>query len=189
MISVPRPRTALNMNTLEERLKEQKRLREQAAKASHRPHQYTPVDIGDSSSGSSSREDSGSGSSRTKSQTPRILLEEPVTKKKPLPPVPVTKKGKTKPAPLTKPKPGKPTQELPPQEPPQYANCNFGSPTTTQAPPPPPPEDECLYMNVHATPTPPTRRPRPTAAAPVESTQTEYQNIGHKVKSNKRRMK
>ena len=109
-ISLPHPPAAFDMNLLEERLKEQKRLRVEA-KASHRPGQYTPVDI-HSSSDSSSREDSGSATfsnspQPTKAARGKTLppakkpgnkdrltssVEEPVkTKTKPLPPTPSKK--------------------------------------------------------------------------------------------------
>lgn len=110
--SLLRPPTAFDMNLLEERLKEQKRLREEA-KASHRPGQYTPVDL-HSSSDSSSREDSGSATFSNSPQPSKaargktlptppakkqgnkdkltLSAEEPVkTKAKPLPPTPAKK--------------------------------------------------------------------------------------------------
>ncbi len=91
---------AFDMNLLEERLKEQKRLREEAAKASRRPHQYTPVDIGESSS-SSSREDSGSGSFTELSTKTRTKTLPPTPKRKSEAKSTVSMAPKTKPLPLT----------------------------------------------------------------------------------------
>ena len=79
------------MNLLEERLKEQKRLRQEATKASGRPGQYTPVDL---IPDPMSKEDSGSGSYDSEGS----IKESParVRKVKPLPAPPPKKRTSEK---------------------------------------------------------------------------------------------
>ena len=76
-----------DMNLLEERLKEQKRLRQEATKVSGRPGQYTPVDL---KPDPTSKEDSGSGTYDSEGS----VKESParVRKSKPLPDPPAKKR-------------------------------------------------------------------------------------------------
>lgn len=75
--------TAIDKNVLQERLKQQKQIQENAARASRRPNQYTPVGISNREDGSSvtlNPSESGNMASQTTSvshTSPRVSYEAP----------------------------------------------------------------------------------------------------------------